>query len=330
MSLINDISEIKAVSTINVTNSLTMWQPYIDEAQETFIKPVIGKQLLTELDEYAQSSGSTEDLWDELLSKVQKPLALYALNLGADEMAISISGQGIQVAQTDTHRPAPQYQIQNIKENWMRRAHVWMDVLLAFLEENKDTFTSYVSSYNDLFIRSAEEFQQHQDIHSSRRVYIQLLPVIRSIEKKYIKPTLSDDYYDELKEAMQGSTDMSDDDQAILDLIRPALAHMTMARALQEISIDFLDWGIFETASSTFSNISNKQTANRERIAVMQQACEEDGKAELKALQEYLDTNAAEDKYATYYNSDTYIAEDEVPQTRNQFENSEDNSIMVF
>lgn len=329
MSLITSIDQVKGFSSINVSNTLAVWQPYLDEAEETFIKPVIGETLIAELDEYIE--GSTEDAeLEALLEKVRKPLVLYALYLGADEMAISVSAAGIQVVTTETHKPAAQYQVQNLKESWMRRAHVAMDVLLSYLEENKTTFTSYDSHYNDYFLRSAAEFQEHQDIRSSRRVYIQLLPIIKSIEKKYIRPTLSEAYFNELKEALQGSTALSEDDQAIVDLIGPALAHLAMARALQEISIDILDWGIFATAVSTFDNVVVKQSANADKIAMMVKACQQDGEAELKELQEYLDTNATAEKYATYYaSSRRYDPDTEDVETRGEFINDTNNGIFV-
>jgi len=35
---------------------------------------------------------------------------------------------------------------------------------------------------------------------------------------------------------------MSKEQKALMELIRPALAHLTISRALLEISIDILDW----------------------------------------------------------------------------------------
>lgn len=328
MGLITNISQVKAYSTINVSNNLPQWQPYLDEAEEIFIKPAIGDDLLKELQEYIQQSTS-DDLLDQLLEKVRKPLVLYALNLGSDEMAMSVSGQGMSVVQTDTHKPAPQYMVQNIKENWMRRAHVAMDVLLEFLEKNKKTFASYVSSYNEFFIRNAAEFQKHVDIHSSRRAFLMLLPVISSIEKKYIRPTLSKEYFDELKDAVQSSTPISDDDQAVIDLLTPALAHLTISRALLDVSIDFLDWGIFLTASSTFDNVINKSLANKDRVAAMQRQNQMDGEAELKELQQWLDTNASATRYATYYGSTRCLTDGTEPTKRGEFVNSQDKGIFM-
>jgi len=65
--------------------------PYIEEAQETFIKPVLGFGLYEQLqdamalDPVPPDDGTTLENLAKLLEMVRKPLALYALWLGADE-----------------------------------------------------------------------------------------------------------------------------------------------------------------------------------------------------------------------------------------------------
>ena len=73
----------------------------------------------------------------KLLEMIRKPLALYALWLGADEFGVSISSQGIQVIETPTHKTAPQYRVQNLKENWISRANTALDLVLKFLDEHR-------------------------------------------------------------------------------------------------------------------------------------------------------------------------------------------------
>jgi len=114
----------------------------------------------------------------------------------------------------------------------------------------------------------------------------------------------------------------------LMELIRPALAHLVMSRALMEISIDVLDWGIFDTAGNTFSNVSSKQASNKERIAIMAEANQRDGEAELKALQQFLDENAGEDLYAAYYHSARYAGK-KMAEHRNEFTNKPDNSFFL-
>ena len=145
---------------------------------------------------------------------------------------------------------------------------------------------------------------------------------------KYIRPTLSPELFDELKQAWKSSFVLSPEFSALMEMIRPALAHLTMARALVEISIDVLDWGIFDTAGNTFSNVSSKQASNRERIALMAEANQRDGEAELKALQQFLDETASETVYPLYFNSSRYAGKAKA-EKRIEFFNKPDNSFFL-
>ncbi|MGA3014684.1 MAG: DUF6712 family protein [Bacteroidales bacterium] len=332
--LIDNLSQVLTAASINVSNSIENWFPYIDEAQETFIKPVLGNVLYDELcDMMALDPVPPDDATEvpnllKLLELIRKPLALYALWLGADEFGVSISSQGIQVIETPTHKTAPQYRVQNLKENWIRRANTSLDIVLKFLDEHKEDYPVYVCQDSDLFIRTTLEFNSEVDIRESRRVFVVLKPIIRSVEKKYIRPALSAELFDELKEALQSNEGLAEEQKVLIDMIRPALAHLTMARALMEISIDVLDWGIFDTAGNTFANVSSKQASNKERISIMAEANQRDGEAELKALQQFLDGSASEDLYPSYFHSTRYAGKAKA-ETRNEFINKSDNSFFL-
>ena len=332
--LIDNLSQVLTAASINVSNSIENWFPYIDEAQETFIKPVLGNALYDQLqgmmaiDPVPADDGTAEGKLADLLGMIRKPLALYALWLGADEFGVSISSQGIQVIETPTHKTAPQYRVQNLKENWIRRANTALDLVLKFLDEHTEDYPGFDPQDADLFIRGTLEFNSEVDIRESRRVFVSLKPVIRSVEKKYIRPTLSVELFDELKEAWQSDEALTTAQLNLLDLIRPALAHLTMARALIEISIDVLDWGIFDTAGNTFANVSSKQASNKERIGIMAEANQRDGESELKALQQFLDETASDDVYPAYFHSSRYGGKANAIQ-RNEFINKSDNSFFL-
>ena len=319
MSLIQTIDQVKAFSSIlNASANLDMLKPYLSDSEVLFIRPAVSREFLADL---ATKLDSTDENWKTALSLTRKPLVLYALYLAIDEIGVSLSGQGVQVASSPTNTPAPQFKVMNSKQNLMSRANAALDDLLEFLELNKKDFTSYKGSDTDLLIRSAAEFSKYVDIRGSRRVFLAMIPIIRSIESKFIKPILSDGLFAKLKSALQGSSDLSEDYKSLMELIRPALAHLAMARSLDEISIDVLDWGVFANAESTFTNIMTKQTANRERILAMQAANQLDGDGELKTLQIFLDKNASRDKYPDYFSSSLYSGPS-APGSVNQYDNN--------
>ena len=332
--LIDTLSQVLSAASINVSNTIVNWYPYIEEAQETFIKPVLGTGLYGQLqdamalDPASPDDGTTMENLASLLELVRKPLALYALWLGADEFGVSVSSQGIQVIETQTHKTAPQYRVQNLKENWIRRANTSLDLVLKFLDEYLEDYPAYICQDADLFLRSTLEFNSEVDIRESRRVFVALKPVIRSVERKYIRPALSPGLFDEMKSVLKSNKELTTQQNALMELIRPALAHLTMARALVEISIDVLDWGIFDTAGNTFTNVSSKQASNREKISVMTEANQRDGEAELKALQLFLDETASETVYPLYFNSSRYAGKAKADQ-RIEYFNKPDNSFFL-
>ena len=332
--LIDNLSQVLSAASVNVSNTIENWFPYIEEAQETFIKPVLGTGLYEQLqdamalDPVPPDDGTTLENLAKLLEMVRKPLALYSLWLGADEFGVSVSSQGIQVIETPTHKTAPQYRVQNLKENWIRRANTALDLVLKFLDEHREDYPAYICQDADLFIRNTLEFNSEVDIRESRRVFVALKPVIRSVERKYIRPALSAELFDELKQVLQSNAEMSKEQKALMDLIRPALAHLTISRALLEISIDVLDWGIFDTAGNTFANVSSKQSSNKDRISIMADANQRDGEAELKALQQFLDETASETVYPLYFHSSRYIGKANA-EKRIEFFNKPDNSFFL-
>ncbi|MCX6267042.1 MAG: hypothetical protein NTW16_06755 [Bacteroidetes bacterium] len=349
--LISTIAQLRAASSVNVSNNIDNWLPYLSDAEEMFIIPVIGQPLYDlmlahtlydpnprnpEVDDELGTGDQSPDaptadlvilLYDELLLKIRKSIALYALFLGVDEMSLSISSAGIQVIQSDTHKAAPQYQIMNLKETYLTRAHRQIDLILKFLTQNTSAFDQYYHPSTPCFIRNADEFQVYSDIHSSRRVFLSLLPVMGSIEQKYIKPTLSPELFNSLKSEFRSDV-LSEENKILIDFIVPALVHLTMARALLEISIDTLDWGIFNSSTNTFNNIQTKAQENRNRVSSMHEANQRDGEAELKMLQEFLDNNASADKYALYFNSSRYAGA-ELSVKRGEFVNESSKSIFV-
>ena len=332
--LIDNLSQVLSAASINVSNTIENWFPYIEEAQETFIKPVLGIGLYDQLqdamalDPVPPDDGTTLENLVKLLEMVRKPLALYAWWLGAAEFGVSVSSQGIQVIETPIHKTAPQYRVQNLKENWIRRANTALDLVLKFLDEHREDYPAYIRQDADLFIRNTLEFNNEVDIRESRRVFVALKPVIRSVERKYIRPALSSELFDELKQVLLSNSEMSKEQKALMDQIRPALAHLTISRALIEISIDVLDWGIFDTAGNTFANVSSKQASNKDRISIMAEANQRDGEAELKALQQLLDETASETVYPLYFHSSRYAGKANA-ERRIEFLNKPDNSFFL-
>jgi hypothetical protein len=104
-----------------------------------------------------------------------------------------------------------------------------------------------------ILFTSAREFDKHVKINESRLVYLKILPKISEVEEFDIAGAISQELMDAIIEAAQGSG-MSSDYAKIYRLLKPAVANISMAKALDYIStaiyaegiqLHLLHWKIF-------------------------------------------------------------------------------------
>jgi hypothetical protein len=323
MALITSIKEVRDFIAINVTSDFDDIKPYIEQAEIKFIKPVLGKALYDKLTNDVQASGGISGDYEALLKKVQLPLIYYAYYIAVPILNVQVSSSGIHIATTETKKTAFEWQVDQLRDSWLNTAHDFIEELLEFLEENASKYSEWGGSdaRNEalsLFITSASMFNECYFINSSRRLYSALRPIIKSIEQKYIKGTIGEDMFDAIKLQIQASDGPDSDTQALLDIINPCVAHLTMARALSELSLEIIPNAIYENVVQVVSKA--KQSGGVDKISILKSELVADGRAELKQLQDYLDANASATKYKEYFDSDLYT-EPETGVVRGEFVN---------
>lgn len=323
--LFSTIAQIKEYIAINITNDFNSIKPYIKQAETKFIKPVIGKDLYTTLDEYLQASDQSSKKTNELIDKVRLPLIYYAYYLYAPIGNIQVSNTGIHIVTNENKKTAFEWQIDKLETSWLNTAHDFIEEVLEFLDENRADFPDWTGSEaytkaHSLFILSAKQFNEYVFINESRRLYSAMTPIIADIEKKYILPQIGEDMFEALKTVLQASSEPSADNQTLLDKIASCVAKFTMARAVKEFSMEVIPQALFEKVVQVTQNA--KQSASADKIMLYINELTDNAKGELKGIQEFLDENASETKYAEYYNSDLYIAPDDDNPNRGEFENS--------
>ncbi len=180
MPLVNSINQIRQAFPVNISNVMGTWQPFIDDAQDLFIRPILGDALFEHLSAYADGvadapvPGEVTPVKAVLIHDLRKAVSLYALHLGIDQIALNVSGAGVQVLQSESHKPAPVFLIMNLKDSFLSRAHRQVDNALNFISKNPATITGFSLPVTPCFVRNADEFQAYADIRGSRRVFLSL------------------------------------------------------------------------------------------------------------------------------------------------------------
>ena len=250
---------------------------------------------------------------DELVHSVQLPVALHAYRRYAPNNDLTHSDSGRSIIVTETEKPAFEWMIDKSDKSLLDLAHEATDILLEFLDKNVDytldgddeplipwgTSEEFNVS-RELFI-TKDQFNDEFFIDGSRRVFLALTPSIRKVQENEVLSCLGKDKYDEISEQIIDD-DVSDENNTLLMLIRPALTFLSLSKAVISLSIEILPNGIFSNFITGTINSKNAAAASQ-RIEISKSLLQQ-GRQELTALQEKI-TRAA-----TEAEGNTYSAED--------------------
>ncbi|MBJ6109439.1 hypothetical protein JAO73_10470 [Hymenobacter sp. BT523] len=321
MSFIRTIEQFCAHVRVNVSGTdLENLAPDLRLVETTHLRPLLGPALYNELQ--ALSDVVVEQLLDpastdvraELLRLVQGAVA----NLGIVEytplLQVQISDSGIRLAVDKT---AFQWQINDLKASFRRKGFNALEEVLEYLDKNIDepalaawgTSAAAVVSHQ-YFLATARQFSEHYAIKDSRLTYLALLPTLRKVERFELAPVLGPALYAELKEQLK-DRDLTEDNRELLEqYLRPALAHLVVAKALNS------DLGLAFNGDAVELNMYRPDDANGKEadasfaqlLTMKAQGALADGHVYLTQLRHFLNTTASPTRFISYYNSAAYTA----------------------
>lgn len=317
------IDEFQVYAGVNNTGlTLDTIHPAIRLAS-TEIKRILGATFYTAVLTAYTASTTEAPLtgWQaELVGLIQPALANLAMVPALDIIQTQVSDAGVQINSTATRSTAFRWQIQDRKALHTQQASAALDELLAYLESKIDDgdFAAWASSEAataaaELLINRTEDFNREVDIRGSRLTFQKLLPLLRKSERFELEPLLGAAFLEELRELLK-DRDLADPAKAaekrlLEEYIRPALAHMVLARALREnayrLNGDTLELAVFLDNPS--GNRQQLSTLNTTELLMQQRTrAENDARTYVARLLAYLNATASDEVFATFFGSDRY------------------------
>lgn len=230
-TLFKTIDELFDYITVDISSDFRTIAPYIKQA-EKYISDVIGTSLLTSLITLVDEEGTDESLL-LLLEKARLPLANFGYMLAISKLNVNVGDAGFTVTVSNNLEPASKWRIDDFRESVESSGNDALEVLIAFLEENKDTYTDWEDSIaysyqKKFFINNATEFNDSVFLNISRLNFLELKPFIHQIEKSVIQPAICQTLFDEIKLQIVDD-DLSDENKQLLNtFIRPAVCYLAM------------------------------------------------------------------------------------------------------
>lgn len=311
MALIKTIAELTKFWPVIQTSTIENVLPFIVQAERDYIIPAISQAQYDDLSTaYNAESPSLSDEQTALLEKIQPAITLYAYYLWVPSGQLQIGDNGIRIASTDSMKTAFQWQINDLQRSLLKQAGSAMDDLLSFMEINITDYTIWSASdeykqFADFFISTAKKFtENYTPLANSRVTFMALRSAMRAVEDFAIQAEISPEYFAELKAQMKGNS-LTDANKLVIPYIQKAVAQLAVNRGIVGMMVTIDERGVL-----VFNNISSHEEINRfdtapgNIIDVMRKQTDEDGRAYIQLLKNFLKNNI--DDYPTYADSDAY------------------------
>lgn len=256
MALITTIPELKKYLSIDGNASMDSLRPFIDQAEQLFVKDLLGQAFY---DYYlplyitSMQEGGTALSADNarLLPYIQRCLAFYTQMLAIPNLAVTFGDMGTRQHRADNSDAAPRWLQEKLQFNALKFGDTHADALLAFLEANASVSvysqwygsTAYTRS-NGLIVYSATIASKHIDINDSRRVYLKLRSKIRDIETRIIPKLIGQAQYDDLVTDIKANT-LSDEYKALIEKLEPVIARRALHLQLPFMRVQVNENGIY-------------------------------------------------------------------------------------
>lgn len=220
--------------------------PYIRQATRRFIIPFVGQDLYDDIADLVQASGSLDAEQAEFLERLRDAIAYCTIMVALPKKKAVISSMGaVENVATEGTTSTSLWGFKTTLWSVAQDADRNTDDLMAYLEQQvldgnvyfdlwKD-HAAYSVGNSDLF-RTTADFNRYQNIASSRRTYIAILPILSQVSKRHLIPAISQAQYDELKEEIK-SGNVSTENTPLLDLVRAAAAAWAVYYAADKLSI---------------------------------------------------------------------------------------------
>jgi hypothetical protein len=310
--LFTTLPELKAYLPASLTFNINDLKPYITRAEQRFIIPFLSKAQFDNLQTAYNASIATipTPLSADnaaLLDKVRAALANFAFMMYVPMGQVQIDSSGIRVSVTENNKPANPAQIENLIKSFSDGGYESTDTLIDFLEQNKSIYTLWAASssyteFKELFINTTAQFTESVFISPSmanaRRTFLSFRSTMKKVEDFFVMPIIAGDLFDEIKTQIAADT-LTAENTKLLTMIRPAVANLTVAKAIANNSVSYQ-----ENSITTDYKSDGLIVADTNKLSLLRNQSVEDGQTYLKMLRDYLYANV--DAYPLFKNSAAY------------------------
>ncbi|MDO7877829.1 hypothetical protein Q5H93_24040 [Hymenobacter sp. ASUV-10] len=284
------------------------------------IQPLLGSTLHTWLQAQYDAEGfdaTGPSVAARLLHAVQAPLSRLGTAAGLAGHQATIDNTGVHILSTDTSKTAFPWQVNQLRDSLERQGYADLDTLVQWLEDHagdSPELQAWASSaagqrHRQELFTSTADFQEYENISSSRQVFLALGPVRRRLERFELARVLGLDLLQELRDQVRTRALTSDNENLLRTYVYPALAALTIGHGIPELGLRLAGDGIELSIARVDDSNAKEADAGLDQL-LRQRADKALTSADryLRHLTDYLDRTASATRFATYFHSPAYTA----------------------
>lgn len=282
----------------------------MNAAEERFLVPILGQELYeTLLDEV---DGFDASDYKELIKKCRRALAPLAYWLDLPNIQSGITDRSAGTFTSQNMEPMHRWEYEALRKNLEEKGSYALDKLIEHLFANAEAYNWTSPAEYKTIIKSGAEFKNYYPVYQPHRIFENLRPFVTHVEETIVRDLIGDDFFEELRD----NTDPTEEETKALKLLKFAVANYTIHAAAAKLPVRISAEG-FTTALNvaTDSTDPEQQMARAKEVDILRDAAMQDGDAYATLLKNYLNKEASESVFATYYASDKYKAPSDEEET---------------
>lgn len=300
MPLITTIETAKEFVKLNYNNSSSALADMAG-ADARFIIPLIGRDLYDQLlDEITNNVDDHHELI-QLCRAAAAPLAYW---IDLPTLQTKITDNGISTFDNTSQQAAHRWEFEQLSDALADKGCYALEALLDHLYANAADYAWTQPDDYKLIFTTGKDFNIFYPLFQPYRTFQSMRPVVRKVEDEHIRASIGDDFFEELRDA----TAPTDEETKAIKIIKKAVAFLTIANSVEMLPVKMSSYGFTVLIRADEKPNQGEEQAPDNLLSMMRNNADRSGQSYLLQLKEYLNKNASESVFATYYASEFYIS----------------------
>ena len=299
--LFKDTKKLQEYAELTNNSNFFTLKATLRMVESYYIIPVLGKELYNALDSaytLVTDENTLSPAHKLLIDKCRCVIGPMLCYLYAPKGEVKLGDGGL----TKNKEAAYQYQGTNYREANLREGELATELLLEFLEENKEAYPQWTASnafaqYRSLFIKTGSEFQQLFPSHSPYRNYMAMRAKMVDVEEQIIRTALGNPLFEVLKTKDKTAAGvLSEKEKELLFKVKKTVANYTVAFSIPLLSvrIDANGLTVATEAPRSSRDADNRSNATAPQFNNLVDSCTGAGQIWLTNALQFITDNIAD------------------------------------